>query len=72
MNRPDASVIKNLSGNRFFWIGLAILGFCLFVAASFHLIYVAVQSQPECVAHKSWADNSSQDYRAAKSACSPD
>jgi hypothetical protein len=40
----------------------------VFAGANAHLVYVAFQSQPECVAHlKSAGEGSS--YRAAKSAC---
>jgi hypothetical protein len=40
----------------------------IFVAANAHLIYVAFQSQPDCVGHlKSVGEGTA--YRAAKSAC---
>jgi hypothetical protein len=43
-------------------------GLLLFVGANAHLVYVAVQSQPDCVAHiKDTGDSGG--YRAAKSAC---
>jgi hypothetical protein len=43
-------------------------GLLLFAGANAHLVYVAFQSQPECVAHvKDTGDNGG--YRAAKSAC---
>ena len=45
--------------------GLAIGGV---LAANFHLLYVAFQSQPDCVAHLK-AAGSGGGYRAAKSAC---
>ena len=43
-------------------------GLLLFVGANAHLVYVAFQSQPECVAHLKSADGDGR-YRAAKSAC---
>lgn len=45
--------------------GLAIGGV---LAANFHLLYVAFQSQPDCVAHLKTAGGDGG-YRAAKSAC---
>lgn len=43
-------------------------GLLLFAGANAHLVYVAFQSQPECVAHvKDTGPNGG--YRAAKSAC---
>lgn len=42
--------------------------FTLFVAANAHLVYVAVQSQPDCVPHlKTSGDGDT--FRAARSAC---
>jgi hypothetical protein len=40
----------------------------LFAAANVHLVYVAVQSQPECVDHVKVAGDGNG-YQAAKSAC---
>ena len=37
--------------------------------ANAHLVYVAVASQPECVAHLKEAGTQAGEYRAAKSAC---
>lgn len=49
------------------WL-LITLGLLLFSGANAHLVYVAFQSQPDCVAHlKHKADEGG--YRAAKSAC---
>lgn len=43
-------------------------GLLLFAGANAHLVYVAFQSQPDCVAHvKDTGDNGV--YRAAKSVC---
>jgi hypothetical protein len=52
---------------------LAVAGGLLIVAAAnAHLLYVAVTSQPDCVAHARPGDASpTGSYRAAKSACSP-
>jgi hypothetical protein len=54
-------------GGWFPWV-LVPAGFLLFAGANAHLVYVAFQSQPECVAHvKDTSDKGG--YRAAKSAC---
>lgn len=43
-------------------------GLALLVAANAHLVYVAVQSQPDCVPHlKTSGDGDT--FRAARSAC---
>jgi hypothetical protein len=50
------------------WLLAAVL--VLVVAgANAHLVYVAVASQPECVAHLKEAGSQVGAYRAAKSAC---
>ena len=40
----------------------------LFVAANIHLVFVAINSQPDCVSHLKDAGEDGQ-FRAAKSAC---
>lgn len=51
-------------------IGLFVAaGVLLFVGANAHLVYVAFESQPECVAHLKDNGSDSGRYRAAKSAC---
>jgi hypothetical protein len=54
-------------------VGLIVAGLVVLVlAANAHLVYVAVTSQPDCVAHLKQADaGKSGSFRAAKSACSP-
>ena len=39
------------------------------IAANAHLVYVAVSTQPECVAHLKDKGDAPGRYRAAKSAC---
>lgn len=39
------------------------------VGANAHLVYVAVASQPECIAHLKEAGSQAGEYRAAKPAC---
>lgn len=49
------------------WV-LVPAGLLLFAGANAHLVYVAFQSQPECVTHVNDTSGSGG-YRAAKSAC---
>lgn len=53
--------------SRIAWI-LVPAGLLLVAAANAHLVYVAVNSQPDCVPHTKTAGDG-QGYRAAKSAC---
>ena len=48
-------------------------GLLALAAANAHLLYVAVASQPDCVAHRRAGDASSapRPYSAAASSCSP-
>jgi len=48
------------------WV-LVPAGLLLFAGANAHLVYVAFQSQPDCVVHLKIAGGDG--YRAAKSAC---
>jgi hypothetical protein len=48
-------------------IALAVVG--IFLAANAHLLYVALQSQPDCVAHVKPGDSVPGQLSAAKSAC---
>lgn len=41
----------------------------LFAAANFHLVYVAFESQPDCVDHLQESHDVNGGFRAAKSAC---
>ncbi len=53
-----------------FYIGLGVIGALAVVAlANVHLVYVAVTTQPDCVAHQKTAGTAAGVYRAAKSAC---
>jgi hypothetical protein len=44
-------------------------GLLVLVLANTHLVYVAVTSQPECVAHLESPGETPGSFRAAKSAC---
>jgi hypothetical protein len=54
------------------WL-LVAAGLFLVIGANTHLVYVAVTSQPECVAHlrPGEGDGQSRSFSAAQSACSP-
>lgn len=61
-----ASARQTRRGRWLPWL-LVPAGLLLFAGANAHLVYVAFQSQPECVEHLKSADGGG--YRAAKSAC---
>jgi hypothetical protein len=52
------------------WL-LVAAGLALVIGANWHLVYVAVKSQPDCVAHLRSGDGARGAFSAAKSACSP-
>jgi hypothetical protein len=54
---------------RTIWLTVA-LGLLLVLGANAHLVYVAVTSQPDCVAHVR-PGSSSAGYGAAQSSCTP-
>ena len=49
--------------------GIATALVALLVAANAHLVYVAVASQPDCVAHAKTPAKDGAGFRAARSAC---
>lgn len=46
-------------------------GLLLVAAANWHLVHVAVISQPDCVAHSRAGSSQSGQFSAAKSSCTP-
>jgi hypothetical protein len=48
-------------------IGLGIVA--ILIVANAHLVYVAFNSQPDCVSHLKLPDGSADHFRAAKSGC---
>ena len=55
------------------WV-LVAAGLLLVAAANLHLVYVAVMSQPECIAHLRPGESSPANpgaFSAAKSSCTP-
>jgi hypothetical protein len=59
-----------LAGRTTLWLAIAV-GVLFLVGAHAHLVYVAVTSQPDCVAHLKPGDSNGQAFSAAQSACSP-
>jgi hypothetical protein len=58
---------SRLPGGWLAWV-LIPAGLLLFAGANAHLVYVAFQSQPDCVTHLKGASDG-PGYQAAKSAC---
>jgi len=54
------------------WL-LSAVGVAAILAANAHLVYVAITSQPACVAHLRTGDGSAErnQFSAAQSSCSP-
>jgi hypothetical protein len=51
-------------------VGAVALGLLLVALANLHLVYVAIQSQPDCIAHlKPGTGGDGSAYSAARSAC---
>jgi hypothetical protein len=57
---------RRISWKVWLLVGACVLVFC---GANAHLVYVAMQSQPGCVAHLKEARHGSGAYRAAQSSC---
>ena len=56
-------------GTRVLVCALILAGLLLFFGANAHLVYVALDSQPDCVPHFKDAEAANGGFRAAKSAC---
>jgi hypothetical protein len=54
------------------WLAIG-AGLLLLLTANSHLVYVAITSQPDCVAHVRQGEGSAKDGRfsAARSSCTP-
>jgi hypothetical protein len=66
-----AAVTKRMfAGRTTMWLAIA-AGVLFLIGAHVHLVYVAVTSQPDCVAHLKPGDSNGQAFSAAQSACSP-
>jgi hypothetical protein len=66
------SIKQSLTKKTVIWLAVA-AGLLLIIGANTHLVYVAVTSQPECVAHLRPGEGGVQrgSFSAAQSACSP-
>jgi hypothetical protein len=69
MRNAIAAPTRNGSKIRWMVVLIVSAGAMLIAGANAHLVYVAVTSQPECVAHLKDASSAPGQYRAAKSAC---
>ena len=50
-------------------IGGVVVAVLLLILANVHLVWIAMQSQPECVAHVKPGTDASGAYAAARSSC---
>jgi hypothetical protein len=66
-----ASVASRFTNRKAIWLGVAVL-LLLVIGANSHLVYMAVTTQPECVAHQILGtdDAAAGSFSAAQSACS--
>jgi hypothetical protein len=63
---------KQIRTKALVWVAIG-AGLLLLLIANSHLVYVAIVSQPECVAHVRQGEGSAKDGRfsAARSSCTP-
>jgi hypothetical protein len=68
----SAATISPMKSRTLLWLSIG-AGIALLLAANAHLVYVAMTSQPDCVAHLRAGDNPNAggQFRAAKSSCKP-
>jgi hypothetical protein len=65
----EATIMRH--GRRWIWLLIG-AGLALVIGANWHLVYVAVTSQPDCVAHvRTGANGAPGSFSAAKSSCTP-
>ena len=62
---------ERTASRRISWKVWLLVGACVLVfgGANAHLVYVAMQSQPDCVTHLKEPQHGSGAYRAAQSSC---
>jgi predicted dinucleotide-binding enzyme len=67
-----AAKVEPMKSRTLLWLSIG-AGLALLFAANAHLVYVAMTSQPDCVAHLRSGDNpnAAAQFRAAKSSCKP-
>ena len=61
----ERTAARSVSWKIWLLVGACVLVFC---GANAHLVYVAIQTQPDCVAHFKEPQQSGT-YRAARSSC---
>lgn len=68
----NAATQQPMKSRTLLWLAIG-AGLALLFAANAHLVYVAMTSQPDCVAHLRSNDNpnAAAQFRAAKSSCKP-
>jgi len=66
------AVIRRVTTRPFVWAAIA-AGLLLLLIANSHLVYMAITSQPECVAHlrQGEGDPKQGKFSAARSSCTP-
>jgi hypothetical protein len=66
------TVIRRVTAKPFVWAAIG-AGLLLLLVANSHLVYMAVVSQPECVAHlrQGEGDPGHGKFSAARSSCTP-
>lgn len=64
------SIMLSLKRKAAVWL-LVGFGLLLLAAANWHLVYVAITSQPDCVAHVRQGEGTQGRFSAARSSCSP-
>jgi len=61
---------RKLTGKAAIWLGVLAL-IALVLGANAHLLYVAIASQPDCMAHQAPGIGQAGSFSAAQSSCSP-
>ncbi len=67
MNRPMTTAPKKRQTT--FWVVVAVLGLAIVIGANIHFLVVALESQPDCVAHIKVGESEEGRFSAAKSSC---
>jgi hypothetical protein len=68
----NSTVIRRVKTKPFVWAAIG-AGLLLLLIANSHLVYMAITSQPECVAHlrQGEGDPKQGKFSAARSSCTP-
>ena len=70
--RATGAATKQIRTKAVLWAAIG-AGLLLILIANSHLVYVAIVSQPDCVAHVRQGEGSAKDgkFSAARSSCTP-